>query len=51
MTAGPAGVPVDSSSDRWKRVLKRVLQLSFLFFLIKGMAWLVVGWLAWKGLS
>jgi hypothetical protein len=32
-------------------VLKRVAQVGFLFFLLKGLGWLVVGWLAWKGLS
>jgi hypothetical protein len=34
-----------------KRVLKRVAQFGFLFFLLKGLGWLVVGWLAWKGLT
>ena len=42
--AGPA-VPA------WKRVLRRTLQVGFFFFLIKGIAWLVVGWLAWQGLT
>jgi hypothetical protein len=36
---------------RKRRILKRLLQVSFLFFLLKGLGWLVVGWLAWKGLS
>jgi len=36
---------------RWRGVLKRVFQLSFLFFLLKGIAWLVVGWLAWSGMT
>ena len=34
-----------------KKILKRVLQLSFLFFLLKGIAWLAAGWLAWQGLT
>lgn len=36
---------------RLRRGLKRFAFLGFLFFLLKGLAWLVVGWLAWKGLS
>jgi len=40
-----------SAARHWKRVFKRVLQYGFLFFLLKGLAWLVVGWLAWKGLT
>lgn len=36
---------------RWKMFLKRALQFSFLFFLLKGLAWLAVGFLAWQGLS
>lgn len=38
-------------SARWKTILKRALQVSFLFFLLKGIAWLVVGFLAWQGLT
>ena len=34
-----------------KRVLKRVAQFGFLFFLLKGLAWLVVGFLAWRSLT
>jgi hypothetical protein len=33
---------------RSRPILKRFLQLGFLFFLLKGVAWLVVAWLAWK---
>ena len=40
-----------SSDSRQRRVVKRVAQVSFLFFLLKGLGWLVVGFLAWKGLS
>jgi hypothetical protein len=40
--------PPDS---RKRRVVKRLAQVSFLFFLLKGLGWLVVGFLAWKGLS
>jgi hypothetical protein len=38
-------------SPRWRTIAKRALQLSFLFFLIKGLAWLAVGFLAWRGLT
>jgi hypothetical protein len=34
-----------------KRVLNRVAQFGFLFFLLKGIGWLIVGFLAWKGLT
>ena len=37
--------------SRPRRVVKRIAQVSFLFFLLKGIGWLVVGFLAWKGLS
>jgi len=43
-----ASSPPDS---RQRRVVKRIAQVSFLFFLLKGLGWLVVGFLAWKGLS
>lgn len=43
-----ASSPPDS---RQRRVVKRLAQVSFLFFLLKGLGWLVVGFLAWKGLS
>jgi len=36
---------------RWSWILRRGLQLGFLFFLLKGIAWLVVGWLAWQGIT
>ena len=36
---------------RWRTILKRALQFSFLFFLLKGLAWLAVGFLAWRGLT
>jgi hypothetical protein len=45
---------VSSSSPielRKRRIVRRFLQVSFVFFLLKGLGWLVVGWLAWKGLS
>jgi hypothetical protein len=38
-------------SSRGQRVLKRVAQFGFLFFLLKGLGWLVLGFLAWKGLT
>ncbi len=40
-----------SPDSRTRRVVKRLAQVSFLFFLLKGIGWLVVGFLAWKGLS
>ncbi len=43
-----ASTPSDS---RKRRVVKRLAQVSFLFFLLKGLAWLAVGFLAWRGLS
>ena len=36
---------------RWKTIFKRALQFSFLFFLLKGLAWLAVGFVAWRGLT
>jgi hypothetical protein len=38
-------------TPRWKLISKRVMQVGFFFFLLKGIAWLVVGFLAWQGLS
>lgn len=43
--------PADPAPSPRKRVFKRVAQFGVLFFLLKGLGWLVVGWLAWKGLS
>ena len=37
--------------SRRKRLIKRAAQFGFLFFLLKGLGWLLVGFLAWKGLS
>lgn len=34
-----------------RRGVKRFAFLGFLFFLLKGLAWLLVGFLAWKGLT
>jgi hypothetical protein len=36
---------------RWKRLAKRVAQYSVLFFFLKGLGWLLVGFLAWRGLT
>jgi hypothetical protein len=44
-------IPPPSAPSGRKRVLKRAAQFGFLFFLLKGLAWLVVGFLAWKGLT
>ncbi|HET9333817.1 MAG TPA: hypothetical protein VFQ21_09570 [Gemmatimonadota bacterium] len=43
--------PTPPTPPRGRRVLKRVAQYGFLFFLLKGLGWLLVGFLAWKGLS
>ncbi|HEU4464822.1 MAG TPA: hypothetical protein VFS53_07250 [Gemmatimonadota bacterium] len=43
--------PTPPADPRRLRVLKRVAQYGFLFFLLKGIGWLLVGFLAWKGLS
>jgi len=48
-TAETSGLAPEGA--RWKTILKRALQLSFLFFLLKGLAWLAVGFLAWQGLT
>lgn len=46
-----SSLPVAGAAhSRKRRVFKRVAQFGFLFFLLKGLGWLVVGWLAWKGL-
>lgn len=56
--SGAAAVPMPEAgigqcplTPRWKRISKRVIQVGFLFFLLKGIAWLVIGFLAWQGLS
>jgi hypothetical protein len=38
-------------TPRWKQFSKRVIQVGFFFFLLKGIGWLVVGFLAWRGLT
>ena len=43
--------PTPPAAPRRHSVLKRVAQYGFLFFLLKGLGWLLVGFLAWKGLS
>jgi hypothetical protein len=55
---GSAAVPLGAAEPAvcpltpgWKRFSKRVIQVGFLFFLLKGIAWLVVGFIAWQGLS
>ena len=44
-------MPASPEQSPKKRVLKRAAQFGFLFFLLKGVGWLVVGFLAWKGLT
>jgi hypothetical protein len=46
-----AGIGQCPLTPRWKRLSKRVIQVGFFFFLLKGIAWLVIGFLAWQGLS
>ena len=38
-------------TPKWKRISKRAFQLGFLVFLLKGIAWLVVAFMAWQGLA
>lgn len=44
-------MPASPEPSPKKRVLKRAAQFGFLFFLLKGIGWLIVGFLAWKGLT
>lgn len=46
-----ATVPECPLTPRWKQFSKRVIQFGFLFFLLKGIGWIVVAVLAWQGLS
>ena len=46
-----ATVPACPLTPRGKHFSKRVIQIGFFFFLIKGIAWLVVGFVAWRGLT
>ena len=46
-----ATIPACPLTPRWKQFSKRVIQVGFFFFLIKGIAWLVVGFIAWRGLT
>jgi len=48
MTAGRAAEPPGTQRSSWRSVATKVLQLGFLFFLAKGVAWLILGWLAWR---
>jgi hypothetical protein len=45
------GERTSPAASRAKRLLKPALQLGFLFFLLKGIGWLVLGWLAWAKLT
>jgi hypothetical protein len=42
---------VDEKTLKRKKWLKRVGIAGFLFFLIKGLAWIAVALFAWKGCS
>jgi hypothetical protein len=42
---------VDEKALKRKKWLKRAGLAGFLFFLIKGLAWIVVAVFAWKGCS
>jgi len=50
MTDSDASSALDPSdvrvNRRWQLIFKRVFQLSSLFFLIKGLAWLALAWWA-----
>jgi hypothetical protein len=50
MTDSDASIAPDPSdarvNRRWQLIFKRVFQLSSLFFLIKGLAWLALAWWA-----
>jgi len=46
----PASSEPFAPRARGRRVLKRVCEIGFLLFLLKGVAWLVVGWLSLRGL-
>jgi len=48
VTPTPRGASIGQASSRWKRLGRRLVQVSFLFFLAKGIAWLVAGWLVWR---
>jgi hypothetical protein len=50
-TAEHVAVPACPLTPRWKLISKRVFQVGFFFFLLKGIVWLVVAFLAWQGLS
>lgn len=39
------------SSATSRRGLRILLQAGFVFFLLKGMGWLLLGWLAWARLG
>jgi hypothetical protein len=41
----------DRGASWQSRALRWAAKLSFLFFFLKGIAWLVLGWLAWVGLT
>jgi hypothetical protein len=41
----------DVNPPRWRRFMKPAIKLGFLFFLLKGIAWLVAGWFAWSRLT
>jgi hypothetical protein len=48
METAPADRAEAAALPGWRRFAKRILQVGFLFFLAKGMVWLVLGWLAWR---
>ena len=47
--APPPASPADATASTPAK--KEESLLGFLFFLLKGLGWLLVGFLAWKGLS
>jgi hypothetical protein len=48
METAPADRAEAAALPGWRRFARRLLQVSFLFFLAKGIVWLVLGWLAWR---
>lgn len=32
----------------WSRFVRPFLRLGFLFFLFKGIVWMLIGWMAWS---
>jgi hypothetical protein len=46
--AEPAKCPVPHEP---RRIITRIAQVGFLFFLVKGLVWIAIAIIAWMGLS